>query len=67
MPDLATSSPQLHVASPSCVLHPVQDTDTPSLGHMAHHLVNVPKWDAWKMLPQVCLLPVMCSDDFFDR
>jgi hypothetical protein len=31
----------------------LQDTDTPSLGHMAHHLINVPKWDAWKHLPQV--------------
>lgn len=25
----------------------------PSLGHMVHHLVNGPKWDAWKMLPEV--------------
>jgi hypothetical protein len=30
-----------------------QDTETPSLGHMAHHLVNVPKWQAWQMLPEV--------------
>eukprot|EP00882_Tetradesmus_deserticola_P009252 GHRQ01009762.1.p1 GENE.GHRQ01009762.1~~GHRQ01009762.1.p1 ORF type:complete len:396 (+),score=158.11 GHRQ01009762.1:234-1421(+) len=29
----------------------VQGED-PSLGHMASHLINPPKWDAWKVLPQ---------------
>jgi hypothetical protein len=28
--------------------------EVPSLGHMASHLINPPKWDAWKVLPQVC-------------
>lgn len=43
----------------TCVLMRIalQDTDSPSLGHMAHHLVNVPKWDTWRMLPQVWHLP----------
>jgi hypothetical protein len=27
--------------------------EVPSLGHMASHLINPPKWDAWKVLPQV--------------
>lgn len=26
--------------------------DKPSLGHMAAHLINAPKWDAWKLLPE---------------
>eukprot|EP00879_Flechtneria_rotunda_P029871 GHRR01032334.1.p1 GENE.GHRR01032334.1~~GHRR01032334.1.p1 ORF type:complete len:371 (+),score=126.55 GHRR01032334.1:187-1299(+) len=26
--------------------------EQPSLGHMASHLINKPKWDAWKMLPE---------------
>ncbi|WIA10082.1 hypothetical protein OEZ85_010289 [Tetradesmus obliquus] len=26
--------------------------EAPSLGHMASHLINPPKWDAWKVLPQ---------------
>jgi hypothetical protein len=30
--------------------------ETPSLGHMASHLINPPKWDAWKVLPQVCCI-----------
>lgn len=29
--------------------------EAPSLGHMASHLINPPKWDAWKVLPQVSL------------
>jgi hypothetical protein len=30
--------------------------EAPSLGHMASHLINPPKWDAWKVLPQVSRL-----------
>lgn len=26
--------------------------EKPSLGHMAAHLINAPKWDAWKLLPE---------------
>jgi hypothetical protein len=31
----------------------VQETEEATLGHLAHHLVNEPKWEAWKMLPEV--------------
>jgi len=28
------------------------ETEEATLGHLAHHLVNEPKWEAWKMLPE---------------
>jgi hypothetical protein len=48
-----------------------QDTETPSLGHMAHHLVSVPKWQACSVCicghtsspcppPSAPLLPPVC-------
>jgi len=40
--------------APNAATAELAQGDQPSLGHMAAHLINKPKWDAWKMLPEVC-------------
>lgn len=30
----------------------VRPPGQPTLGHFAHHQINKPKWDAWKVLPE---------------
>jgi hypothetical protein len=41
------------VFAPNTATRELVQGEDPSLGHMVHHLVNGPKWDAWKMLPEV--------------